>query len=491
MKILILHPEKTNQHKIATDFQNRGMVLLFPATGEEALQLLHFHGESIDLAVIHNDFAPDLIAKIKADPRQADLPIILTTRIWSDAECAAHQETSNGANAYIQGVFTEKDLLSKVEAVLGRSFPWLTQKQRTPPPPSKNVELGLEVEVELETAPVERVLEDMTMMHLSKETTRSSSFVLQPHKGISRSAIDLSGFSPISQATLTPVPPIAPVPTSVSISIPISAPSHPAPIPIALPDIPLSSLAPALSPAPAPAQVERHGHYLEPIGNAVVPGGAAHAPDMETFKKYLLLREQDVAVLSVQLREAREQIAACEQRLRVEKAKSAELMHTCQEQKKILTEAEQAKLGREQIYEKDLQEYRSQLKAKSDQVRVIEAEARELSKEMEQLKDRVRMDIRKIRVREKELENQLEMTRKDSEALIGTRESKVIELKRKLDLLEFNMDLLQDQYAKEKENSNKLRERLMKLTQVVRIADGILDPTPEESGSKEKLEKAS
>jgi hypothetical protein len=94
---------------------------------------------------------------------------------------------------------------------------------------------------------------------------------------------------------------------------------------------------------------------------------------------------------------------------------------------------------------------------------------------MERIKERVRVDIRKIRVREKELENRLEIMKKDSEVLMGARESKIVELKRKLDLLEFNMDLLQDQYAREKESSATLRERLAKAAQVVRVAGGLLD----------------
>jgi hypothetical protein len=50
-----------------------------------------------------------------------------------------------------------------------------------------------------------------------------------------------------------------------------------------------------------------------------------------------------------------------------------------------------------------------------------------------------------------------------------------MELKRKIDLLEFNIDLLQDQNAREKENSAQLRERLAKAAQVVRVAGGLLD----------------
>ena len=96
------------------------------------------------------------------------------------------------------------------------------------------------------------------------------------------------------------------------------------------------------------------------------------------------------------------------------------------------------------------------------------------------------MDIRKIRVREKELENRLEMTKNDSEALIAARENKIVELKRKLDILEFNMDLLQDQYSREKENSAKLHERLMKAAQVVRVAGGLLDSNKGGSGTTDE-----
>src|SRR4029077_14635199 len=105
----------------------------------------------------------------------------------------------------------------------------------------------------------------------------------------------------------------------------------------------------------------------------------------------------------------------------------------------------------------------------------LDTQVREATDEIERLKERVRADIRKIRVREKELENRLEIMKKDSEALITARENKIIELKRKLDLLEFNMDLLQDQHAREKEGAVHLRERLAKAAQVVRVAGGLLD----------------
>jgi chromosome segregation ATPase len=221
----------------------------------------------------------------------------------------------------------------------------------------------------------------------------------------------------------------------------------------------------------------------QPVGDAVVPGGAAQSPDLETLKKYLLLREQDVAALSAQLRSARERVSSVEDVLRLERGRGVELTHVVEEQKKRIDDFEREKAIALEAVQGELAELKFEVKAKTDKTRVLELQVREATEEMERLRERVRLDIRKIRVREKELENRLEIMKKDSEALIGARENKIIELKRKLDLLEFNMDLLQDQYTREKENAARLRERLAKAAQVVRVAEGLLDQ-PGAAGAK-------
>jgi chromosome segregation ATPase len=215
--------------------------------------------------------------------------------------------------------------------------------------------------------------------------------------------------------------------------------------------------------------------YPQPLGDAVVPGGAAHSPDADTLKKYLMLREQDVSVLSSQFRAARAQLTETEQRLRDERARAADLTHTAEEQRRRIEAFEREKAAMAASYQAEIDELKFQAKARIDKAKLLEAQVREAAEEMERIKERVRVDIRKIRVREKELENRLEIMKKDSEALIGARESKIIELKRKLDVLEFNMDLLQDQNSKEKEVSSKLRERLSKAAQVVRVAAALAE----------------
>lgn len=217
---------------------------------------------------------------------------------------------------------------------------------------------------------------------------------------------------------------------------------------------------------------------VKPVGDAIVPGGAAQSPDLETLKKYLLLREQDVGVLSNKLKIAEERILSLESALKSERGRADEFEQTLEEKRIRIEEFEKEKALALESLQVEASELRFQNKAKTDRARLLEQQLREMSDEIERLKERVRMDIRKIRVREKELENKLELMKKDSEALLTARENKIIELKRKVDLLEFNMDLLQDQHSREKENSTRLRERLTKAAQVVRVAAGILDSDP-------------
>jgi hypothetical protein len=220
----------------------------------------------------------------------------------------------------------------------------------------------------------------------------------------------------------------------------------------------------------------------QPVGDAVVPGGAANAPDADTLKKYLMLREQDVAALSGQLKTVSQEIAKMKSLLREEHARNAELSHLAGEQKRRLDDFDKIRQGEIDSLRGENEDLRFQARTKADKARVLETQVRDASNEIERLKERVRSDLRKIRIREKELENRLEIVKKDSEALLLTRENKIIELKRKVDLLEFNMDLLQDQYMREKETTAKLRERLAKAAQVVRVAGGLLDQSKEKSG---------
>jgi len=574
MKILWLSPHLDSEHPLAKALVSRGVAVFVCRNADEASSLMQVHGRTVDLAIVHREglTGPDdglsWIEKIKTDPAQSALQILLTADGWGDADFAQHQASPYGCNAYLRWPATEEQLLGVIQSIFpGESFAseGASVRQATgisaEPPTAINMGTG---PVPVDGPPsltipafeIQPGAEPSLVMQPIMETSSAPSIPAPGSEGLTLSfQLDAPEAEPGAFATpaQTPVPSepafagtsldIGALVSDGQTSVRLTPNAHPAgpgsepqmgqppaqgtgivwkdpmmqaadavpevqgsdgseplvfaPPPVESPVVsPVDLQDPAADPeiaAEMPYLFSGPGSagsrilggaaqnsaaslgFVQPLGDAVVPGGAAQAPDVETLKKYLLLREQDVAVLSGQLKASQEQVAALEQQLRMEHARATELTLVIEEQKRRIDDFDREKARYEENAASEVNDYRFQLKARGDKVRALESQVRETTSEIERLKERVRGDIRKIRVREKELENRLEILKKDSEALIVARENKIVELKRRIDLLEFNMDLLQDQFAREKETNVRLRERLARAAQVVRVAGGLLD----------------
>jgi hypothetical protein len=596
MKILLLNPHAEASQKLTATLQLRGAVVLAPQNAIEALQMLKLHGTSVDIAVVHREDAAgngepglDFLKKVKADPQQADLPVVLTSAKWKDAQFSEHQKSPLGANAYLTWPALDDQVVQMIEAVLGRgigsSAPAGAERTGVPavgvtgtlnitppPPPPGATRFTPKITTEesptgiglpslmpaleatgggeppslptaggLELAPPPLPNPDSAEVVLSQpEPASALALPASPEPGgitlqmeVGPSEVQSAGGIALTPASDAPPAALAPEPpTSIHLNIeelalgaePAAAePGQEDPPPLTprfredgggpaatfatsatsevqIPEEELAAELPYLfrrkeeegerasaaagAPALVSAAVPSFAQVPVAVGDAIVPGGAAQSPDTETLKKYLLLREQDVAALSAQLKNARDQIESLEGSVRAERARGAELSHVVEEQNRRIDDFEKDKGLAVASCHEEINELKFAMKAKVDKARLLETKVRDAAQEMEKLKERVRLDIRKIRVREKELENKLEIMKKDAEALIGARENKIVELKRKLDTLEFNMDLLQDRFQRERETSAKLRDRLAKAFQAVRAAGGLLDTgvNPSDSG---------
>lgn len=421
MKLLVFHPHHDALQEMAPVLAENGAVLLFATSLEEAQGLLEIHAENIDGVWVHTDGAlpgMEFLSQLKASPATGDLASIVSTESWSDAQCAEHQAGALGANAYLRWPATAQE----VQKILNEVFPTAPAAQA--PAPTDNASVALEIPMSL----------GGTSLELSSQNS---------------------------------------VPAQVEISAPVaeSGDTHGEVEAKAEAELPYLFRKKVFTDGDA-APTARNAPVA--WGDAVIPGGAAQTPDEETLKKYLMLREQDVAALSSQMRAARQQIQSLEAGARAGEAVQTELKHLLEEAQKRVAQFETEKAHALAKQEQEIQELKFEVKSKQDRLQSLEVQVREASAEIDQIKERVRQDIRKIRVREKELENRLEIVRRDSEALLGARESKIIELKRRLDLLEFNMDLLQDQYNRSKDQNKKLEEKLNRAAQVVRVAGGML-----------------
>lgn len=515
MKFLLFSPDLDFLLKARTELNSRGIAALVASDPEIAFQVLQMHGSTIDLLVIHregleNKGTPglELIGRVKLKPELAEIPFIVSSSAWNDIDFYQHQQGPMGANAYLKAPWTAEELAQLSQKVLGNQTP---ETPFTDAPKAAGTEIS---------APSQ---ESMLSLNLESLPSMPGS---TPEAGTPGS-LELEDASKIFTN-----PSISHVVEEMKIQLEVGEPSQPempkvealeTSLPgIVLPDLPSSPVVPQFSQAPEentpvpsePSQSSisseskkvfhdkeaeaempylfqdrrilsqemggRRGNdklqaLLHASGDSIIPGGAAHAPDIETLKKYLLLREQDVMSLSAQLKSSQERIRELEEGFVVEKARSAELKSLCEIQEQTIDQFNKRKENEFESMRKEVDQVKFDAKIKTDKAKMLESQLHEAIQETEKIKERVRNDIRKIRVREKDLEHRLEILRKDSEALLSARENKIVDLKRKTDLLEFNLDLMQDRFEKEKELVKQLKERLAKAAQVVRVVGGVLD----------------
>lgn len=107
--------------------------------------------------------------------------------------------------------------------------------------------------------------------------------------------------------------------------------------------------------------------------------------------------------------------------------------------------------------------------AMSDEKKLMADEkARQADMRREKLEQKVRIDFNQVKQREKELESKLELLSMDVDSQVQSREQKILELRRKIDALEFNMENASIKEQKSLDDKRKLEDRLNKIMKTLR-----------------------
>ncbi len=121
----------------------------------------------------------------------------------------------------------------------------------------------------------------------------------------------------------------------------------------------------------------------------------------------------------------------------------------------------------------------------------FEEKSKTLQKEFDRLSQKIRIDFNKVKQREKELESQLELVTMDSQSQVKSRDMKILELKRKIDSLEFNMENATIREQKSREDKVKIEERLSKIMKTLRGSIQLLeDDIDLDEETRAQIEKA-
>ncbi|MBL7665859.1 MAG: hypothetical protein JNM93_12055 [Bacteriovoracaceae bacterium] len=126
-------------------------------------------------------------------------------------------------------------------------------------------------------------------------------------------------------------------------------------------------------------------------------------------------------------------------------------------------------------YEAQLSDMKKILSAVEQKAEVANSKQRLLQKEVEKLNQKVKEDYRIVYGREKELEGQLELVKADAQIQIRNRDAKILELKRKIDLLEFDMENIVVHEEKQVQSKEELEGKLNNVMKTLRTAIGLLE----------------
>ncbi len=463
MKILFVDSSADLPIQYLEPLRNRGWGVIRARSLEDADRMMRLHGDQLDGVVVGEKF-------VSFAERQEPSFVVLT-REWGESEVQAHRNSANPALAYLSYGSAIEEVIAAFHASAAPVSLGATGTDGVP--------VAAVFDAQTDSQIAELPLEDFSSVLSQKEPTRNFTRTLT----LNAPRFLLGGIDTLApeeaQEVVQEASPLADVGsttildrTQVADALGLTDQavgagggySLEAELGAELGAAVEESLSSTGSSQGVPA-------YSTRFQNVPSAGGS----DLDTLKNYLALREQDVAVLSGQFRSSQERVKQLEGQVKMERARSAELQQLLMKSEQKIKGYDQEKQIEFEVMEKQLEDLSGQLKDRTEKVRTFEAKLKMTHEEISRVKERVKVDIRKIRVREKELESQLEILKKDSSALIQSRDEKILELKRKVDLLEFNMELVQEQFQKERQTADDLKMRLRDAAEAMKHANGLLE----------------
>jgi hypothetical protein len=221
------------------------------------------------------------------------------------------------------------------------------------------------------------------------------------------------------------------------------------------------------------------------------PASSGEAGDIDVLRKYLAIREEQLEIAEGERDELSREHERVQKEAQFLQARLREFEHLQDElQKKLETmEDEKAEADRKVHY--TVEESDRDTKIAQERVKSLESQIADAGDKYENLRSRVRKDIRKIRENERDLEARLELARKDSETLLGARDVKVLELQRKIDALEFDLDQVQDGRVQAQMEAERYLAKLSRVSRALQVANSMIEDEHASDAELEELEPLS
>ena len=196
---------------------------------------------------------------------------------------------------------------------------------------------------------------------------------------------------------------------------------------------------------------------------------------VDILKKYITLKELEVSDLKEQQRLYQAQSKTVRRSSEQLAIKNRELTEEVQAHRNM---EDQLKIEIHDLVEKHQGELILAKNDFDDQIKKsgnFQEQMQELLRQKDIWKEKVREDLKRIKLKEKELENKYELLKRDTQTLLDSKDKQMLELKKKNDALEFEMETLEEKLRSGNAVFDSIESKKRRLVETMRLAIALLE----------------
>jgi chromosome segregation ATPase len=231
-------------------------------------------------------------------------------------------------------------------------------------------------------------------------------------------------------------------------------------------------------PAEGNTKLEEQIHLLKPQVDDIsrIPDqGSLTQDQVDILRKYISLKETEVR----DMREQKRQYKAFVKKL------SSQVEELANRGRELANEVDVLRRRNESVqsenrelkdkFSGDMKGLQLEMEEKLKKSGNYESQMDSLSREQQEWKAKVREELKRIKLKERELENKYELLKRDAQALLDSKDKHVLEVKKKNDALELEMESLEERLRKGNTILNAIDSKKKRLVETMRLAISLLE----------------
>lgn len=209
----------------------------------------------------------------------------------------------------------------------------------------------------------------------------------------------------------------------------------------------------------------------------------------ELLRKYIALKETEVRDVREQQKQYRSFVKKLTSQVETLTNRNRENLTNLENTKRREESLRRDIQNLKERHEGEIQLLKNDLDDKMQRFGNVKSEASHLEQRQQEWKEKVKEDLRRIKLKEKELENKYELLKRDTQALLDSKDKHVLELKHKNDALDFELESFEERLRNANTILASISSKKNKLIDTLRLVMTLLeqvDAEPDYSADTER-----